>query len=46
MVVFRSIVVPLKAIVMNLLSVGAAYGLIVLVFQEGVRSRILWLPTG
>jgi putative drug exporter of the RND superfamily len=35
MVVFRSIVVPLKAIVMNLLSVGAAYGLIVLVFQEG-----------
>jgi RND superfamily putative drug exporter len=32
---FRSIVVPLKAIVMNLLSVGAAYGLLVLVFQEG-----------
>ena len=36
MVVFRSIVVPLKAIVMNLLSVGAAYGAITLVFQEGV----------
>jgi putative drug exporter of the RND superfamily len=36
MVVFRSIVVPLKVIVMNLLSVGAAYGLIVLVFQEGI----------
>ncbi|HEX2024802.1 MAG TPA: MMPL family transporter, partial [Actinomycetota bacterium] len=35
-VVFRSIVVPLKAIVMNLLSVGAAYGAITLVFQEGV----------
>ncbi|HEX6329791.1 MAG TPA: MMPL family transporter [Actinomycetota bacterium] len=34
-VVFRSLVVPAKAIVMNLLSVGAAYGLIVLVFQEG-----------
>jgi RND superfamily putative drug exporter len=34
-VVFRSIVVPAKAIVMNLLSVGAAYGLIVLVFQKG-----------
>ena len=34
-VVFRSIVVPVKAIVMNLLSVGAAYGLIVLVFQKG-----------
>jgi RND superfamily putative drug exporter len=36
MVVFRSIVVPLKAILMNLLSVGAAYGAITLVFQEGV----------
>jgi putative drug exporter of the RND superfamily len=34
--VFRSVVVPLKAIVMNLLSVGAAYGAIVLVFQKGV----------
>ncbi len=30
---FRSIVVPLKAIVHNLLSVGAAYGLLVAVFQ-------------
>jgi len=35
MVAFRSIVVPLKAIVMNLLSVGATYGLLVLVFQKG-----------
>jgi RND superfamily putative drug exporter len=35
-VVFRSIVLPLKAILMNLLSVGAAYGAIVLVFQKGV----------
>jgi RND superfamily putative drug exporter len=34
-VVFRSLVVPAKAIVMNLLSVGAAYGAIVLVFQRG-----------
>jgi RND superfamily putative drug exporter len=34
-VVFRSLVVPVKAIVMNLLSVGAAYGAIVLVFQRG-----------
>ncbi len=34
-VVFRSIVVATKAIIMNLLSVGAAYGLIVLVFQKG-----------
>jgi RND superfamily putative drug exporter len=36
MVVFRSVVVPLKAIVMNLLSVMAAYGAITLVFQKGV----------
>jgi RND superfamily putative drug exporter len=35
LVVFRSIVVPIKAILMNLLSVGAAYGAIVLVFQKG-----------
>jgi len=34
-VVFRSIVVPIKAIVMNLLSVMAAYGAVTLVFQEG-----------
>jgi len=34
--VFRSIVVPLKAILLNLLSVGAAYGAITLVFQKGV----------
>jgi RND superfamily putative drug exporter len=38
---FRSIVVPLKAIVMNLLSVGAAYGLLVLVFQDGVGAGVL-----
>ena len=35
-VVFRSLVVPLKAIIMNLLSVGAAYGMVVMFFQEGV----------
>ncbi|MEX2237067.1 MAG: MMPL family transporter [Dehalococcoidia bacterium] len=40
MVVFRSIVVPAKAIVMNLLSVGAAYGLMVLVFQEGFLNEL------
>ena len=34
MLVFRSIVIPIKAIIMNLLSVGAAYGLLVLVFQK------------
>lgn len=39
-VVFHSLVVPLKAIIMNLLSVGAAYGLIVLVFQEGYGAGI------
>jgi RND superfamily putative drug exporter len=33
--VFRSVVVPLKAVVMNLLSIGAAYGIIVAVFQWG-----------
>ena len=37
---FRSIVVPLKAIVMNLLSVAAAYGLIVLVFQHGIGGSL------
>ena len=51
---FRSIVVPIKAILLNLLSVGAAYGLIVLVSQKGVGAGILgfqqvdtieaWLP--
>ncbi|HEY7034599.1 MAG TPA: MMPL family transporter, partial [Thermomicrobiales bacterium] len=38
---FRSIVVPAKAIVMNLLSVGAAYGVLVLVFQKGVGADFL-----
>ncbi|HXX60442.1 MAG TPA: MMPL family transporter [Candidatus Sulfotelmatobacter sp.] len=33
--VFRSLVIPLKAIVLNLLSTGAAYGVLVLVFQDG-----------
>jgi len=35
LVVFRSIVVPIKAVIMNLLSIGAAYGLLVAVFQWG-----------
>ena len=38
--VFRSIVVPLKSILLNLLSVGAAYGLMVLVFQKGVGADL------
>jgi len=54
LVSFRSIVVPVKAIVLNLLSVGASYGVLVLVFQRhwaqgalGFRSDgaiISWLP--
>jgi RND superfamily putative drug exporter len=35
MIVFRSILVPLKAALMNLLSIGAAYGVMVAVFQKG-----------
>ena len=35
MLVFRSIVVPIKAILLNLLSVGATYGVLVMVFQKG-----------
>ena len=42
-VVFRSLVVPLKAILMNLLSVGAAYGLLVMVFQKGWGAAALGL---
>ncbi|MDQ3067633.1 MAG: MMPL family transporter, partial [Actinomycetota bacterium] len=41
MIAFRSIVVPLKAILLNLLSVGAAYGLLVLVFVKGVGADLL-----
>ncbi len=38
---FRSLVIPIKAIVLNLLSVGSAYGLMVLVFQEGHGAGLL-----
>ena len=38
---FRSLVIPIKAIVLNLLSVGAAYGVLVLVFQHGVGKGLL-----
>ena len=41
MVVFRSILVPLKAAVLNLLSVGAAYGVIVAIFQWGWGRSLL-----
>ena len=43
LLVFRSVVLPLKAVVLNLLSVGAAYGLMVLVFQEGYGADLLGL---
>jgi RND superfamily putative drug exporter len=38
---FRSIAIPLSAIAVNLLSVGAAYGILVLVFQNGVGADLL-----
>ena len=55
MAVFRSVAVPLKAAVMNLLSVGAAYGVMVAVFQWGwlgglfgdrqdLRRSTRWIP--
>jgi uncharacterized membrane protein YdfJ with MMPL/SSD domain len=53
LVTFRSIVVPITSIALNLLSVGAAYGLLVLVFQHGFAQGLLgvhssgvtsWLP--
>jgi anti-anti-sigma factor len=54
LVTFRSIVIPLKAIVLNLLSVGAAYGVVVFIFQDGnfeglldfnsVDGIVSWLP--
>jgi RND superfamily putative drug exporter len=54
LVTFRSIVIPLKAIILNLLSVGAAYGVLVWIFQDGHLQGLLnfhsngavvtWLP--
>src|SRR5262249_29818591 len=54
LITFRSIVIPLTAIVLNLLSVGAAYGVLVLVFQHSWAQSLLdfkstgaitsWLP--
>jgi RND superfamily putative drug exporter len=52
LVTFRSIVIPIKAIALNLLSVGAAYGLLVTVFQNGLGTSLglgegpiaAWLP--
>jgi uncharacterized membrane protein YdfJ with MMPL/SSD domain len=52
LVTFRSIVIPIKAIALNMLSVGSAYGLLVTVFQHGLGKSIglteapiaAWLP--
>jgi putative drug exporter of the RND superfamily len=38
--VFRSVVLPALGVALNLLSVGAAYGLLVLVFQHGVGAGV------
>ena len=38
---FRSLVIPIKAIILNLLSVGAAYGVLVWIFQEGHLESVL-----
>ncbi|MGB6454072.1 MAG: MMPL family transporter [Streptosporangiaceae bacterium] len=45
---FRSLLLPLKAIALNLLSVGAVYGVLVLVWQDGHGSQAIWglPPTG
>jgi putative drug exporter of the RND superfamily len=40
-IAFRSLVIPLKALALNLLSVGAAYGVLVLVFQHGIGASVL-----
>src|SRR5262245_65492393 len=42
-VAFRSVLVPIKAVIMNTLSVSATFGLIVLVFQYGIGSRVFGL---
>jgi len=41
LMVFRSLVVPLKAVIMNVLSIGAAYGVLVAVFQWGWGAGII-----
>jgi RND superfamily putative drug exporter len=46
LVVFRSVLVPLKAVVVNLLSIGAAYGLVVAVFQKGWGKSLVGIGKG
>ena len=45
MLVFRSVLVPLKAVVLNLLSIGAAYGVMVMVFQWGWAAGLIGLES-
>jgi putative drug exporter of the RND superfamily len=44
--VFRSLIIPVKAAAMNMLSIGAALGLVTLVFQHGHGSGVLGTGTG
>jgi RND superfamily putative drug exporter len=46
LVAFRSIVIPIKAILLNLLSTGAAYGVLVWVFQDGHLTDVLGFKPG
>ena len=46
MIVFRSLLVPLKAVIMNLLSIGAAYGVIIALFQWGWLSDLTGVQPG
>jgi RND superfamily putative drug exporter len=39
---FRSLVLPLKAVILNLVSLAAAYGIIVIIFQNGHGSEAIW----
>jgi RND superfamily putative drug exporter len=39
---FRSLLLPLKAVILNLVSLGAAYGIIVFIFQQGHGSEAIW----
>jgi RND superfamily putative drug exporter len=46
MIVFRSLLVPLKAVVMNVLSIGAAYGVLVAIFQWGWGAGLIGIDSG
>jgi putative drug exporter of the RND superfamily len=42
---FRSVLIPIKAVALNLLSVAAAYGAVAIVFQHGLGARLVGLPS-